>query len=159
MQAPSHAVVGVVSPVTAGARLADAIQARQVERGHVPEERPTVALKGYGGSPRWLEYRTPQRVVALVDCPAGRVTLSELARVAAALDGAVLVIPPGAALAPRWAEVALLLRQAGVRHLVVCLAGAARTADSPWADQLELDVRRLLVGMHYPGDDVPVVRT
>jgi len=58
---------------------------------------------------------------------------------------------------PQTREHVLLARQVGVGHVVVAL-NKADAADPEIADLVELEVRELLSGHGYPGDQVPVVR-
>jgi elongation factor Tu len=76
---------------------------------------------------------------------------------AAQVDGAILVVSALDGVMPQTREHVLLAQQVGVRHIVVAL-NKADVADDELAELIELDVRELLSGYGYPGDQLPVVR-
>jgi elongation factor Tu len=59
---------------------------------------------------------------------------------------------------PQTREHVLLARQVNVPYLVVALNKVDAVDDSELVDLVELEVRELLKGYGFPGDDVPVVR-
>ena len=104
-----------------------------------------------------VEYQTDKRHYAHVDCPGHADYIKNMITGAAQMDGAILVVAATDGPMPQTREHVLLARQVGVRHIVVAL-NKADAADPEIADLVELEVRELLSGHGYPGDQVPVVR-
>ena len=77
---------------------------------------------------------------------------------AAQVDGAILVVSAVDGVMPQTREHVLLARRIGVPHLVVAMNKADAVDDAELLDLVELEIRELLTGYGFPGDDVPVVR-
>ncbi len=77
---------------------------------------------------------------------------------AAQMDGAILVVSCVDGPMPQTREHVLLARQVNVPYLVVALNKVDMMDDAELVDLVELEVRELLKGYGFPGDDVPVVR-
>jgi elongation factor Tu len=77
---------------------------------------------------------------------------------AAQVDGAILVVSAVDGVMPQTREHVLLARRIGVPHLVVAMNKADAVDDAELLDLIELEIRELLSGYGFPGDDVPVVR-
>jgi elongation factor Tu len=77
---------------------------------------------------------------------------------AAQMDGAILVVSAVDGPMPQTREHVLLARQVDVPYIVVALNKVDAIDDPELLDLVELEVRELLKGYEFPGDDVPVVR-
>jgi elongation factor Tu len=104
-----------------------------------------------------VEYETAARHYAHVDMPGHADYIKNMITGAAQIDGAILVVSAEDGAMPQTREHVLLARRVGVPALVVAL-NKADVADPELLDLVELEVRELLSGYGYPGDDVPVVR-
>ena len=104
-----------------------------------------------------VEYSTPNRHYAHVDCPGHADYIKNMITGAAQMDGAILVVSAVDGPMPQTREHVLLARQVDVPYLVVAL-NKVDAADPELLDLVELEVRELLKSYGFPGDDCPVVR-
>jgi elongation factor Tu len=74
------------------------------------------------------------------------------------MDGAILVVSAADGPMPQTREHVLLARQVNVPYIVVALNKVDMVDDPELLDLVELEVRELLSGYEFPGDDVPVIR-
>ena len=105
-----------------------------------------------------VEYETPNRHYAHVDCPGHADYVKNMITGAAQMDGAILVVSAVDGPMPQTREHILLARQVGVPSIVVFLNKCDVVDDAELLDLVELEVRELLVKYKFPGDDVPIVR-
>jgi elongation factor Tu len=105
-----------------------------------------------------VEYSTPNRHYAHVDCPGHADYIKNMITGAAQMDGAILVVSATDGPMPQTREHVLLARQVDVPCLVVALNKVDAVDDPELLDLVELEVRDLLKTYGFPGDDVPVVR-
>jgi len=105
-----------------------------------------------------VEYETPKRHYAHVDCPGHADYVKNMITGAAQMDGAILVVSAPDGPMPQTREHILLARQVGVPSIVVALNKCDMLDDEELLDLVELEVRELLTQYGFPGDDVPVVR-
>jgi elongation factor Tu len=105
-----------------------------------------------------VEYETPKRHYAHVDCPGHADYVKNMITGAAQMDGAILVVSAPDGPMPQTREHILLARQVGVPYIVVALNKVDMMDDEELLDLVELEVRDLLTQYGFPGDDVPVVR-
>src|SRR5829696_3766669 len=105
-----------------------------------------------------VEYSTPKRHYAHVDCPGHADYIKNMITGAAQMDGAILVVSATDGPMPQTREHVLLARQVNVPYLVVALNKVDAVDDPELLDLVELEVRELLTSYGFPGDDVPVVR-
>jgi len=105
-----------------------------------------------------VEYETPNRHYAHIDCPGHADYIKNMITGAAQMDGAILVVAATDGPMPQTREHILLARQVGVPYIVVCLNKCDMVDDPELLDLVELEVRDLLKSYKFPGDDVPVVR-
>src|SRR5512141_540727 len=105
-----------------------------------------------------VEYSTPKRHYAHVDCPGHADYIKNMITGAAQMDGAILVVSATDGPMPQTREHVLLARQVDVPCLVVALNKVDMVDDPELLDLVELEVRDLLKSYGFPGDDVPVVR-
>src|SRR5499427_1885565 len=105
-----------------------------------------------------VEYSTPNRHYAHVDCPGHADYVKNMITGAAQMDGAILVVSAVDGPMPQTREHVLLARQVNVPYLVVALNKVDAVDDQELVDLVELEIRELLKTYNFPGDDVPVVR-
>jgi elongation factor Tu len=161
-----HVNIGTMGHIDHGkTTLTAAITKRQAEKGmaeftpfdeidKAPEERErgiTIAIAH-------VEYETENRHYAHVDMPGHADYVKNMITGVAQVDGAILVVSALDGAMPQTREHVLLARRVGVPYLVVAMNKADAVDDPDLLDLVELEVRELLSGYGYPGDDVPVVR-
>src|SRR5215831_4755870 len=105
-----------------------------------------------------VEYSTPNRHYAHVDCPGHADYVKNMITGAAQMDGAILVVSAADGPMPQTREHILLARQVGVPQIVVFLNKVDVVDDPELLDLVELEVRELLSKYQFPGDTVPVIR-
>ncbi len=105
-----------------------------------------------------MEYETPNRHYAHVDCPGHADYIKNMITGAAQMDGAILVVAATDGPMPQTREHVLLARQVGVPSIVVALNKADMVDDEEILELVELEVRELLNEYEFPGDDTPIVR-
>jgi len=105
-----------------------------------------------------VEYSSPKRHYAHVDCPGHADYIKNMITGAAQMDGAILVVSATDGPMPQTREHVLLARQVDVPCLLVALNKVDAVDDPELLDLVELEVRELLKTYGFPGDDVPVVR-
>ena len=160
-----HLNIGTMGHVDHGkTTLTAAITKVLAERGtatYVPFERidraPEEVVRGITINITHIEYETATRHYAHVDMPGHADYVKNMITGAAQADGAILVVSALEGVMPQTREHVLLARQVGVGHIVVAL-NKADAADRELADLVELEVRELLSGYGYPGDEAPVIR-
>jgi elongation factor Tu len=105
-----------------------------------------------------VEYETPNRHYAHVDCPGHADYVKNMITGAAQLDGAILVVSAVDGPMPQTREHILLARQVNVPQIVVYLNKCDLVDDPELLDLVELEVRELLSKYDFPGDEAPVIR-
>jgi elongation factor Tu len=105
-----------------------------------------------------VEYESPQRHYAHVDCPGHADYIKNMITGAAQMDGAILVVSAADGPMPQTREHILLARQVGVPKIVVFLNKIDLVDDAELLDLVEMEVRELLTKYGFPGDDTPVIR-
>ncbi|MFO7642509.1 MAG: elongation factor Tu, partial [Candidatus Competibacteraceae bacterium] len=104
-----------------------------------------------------VEYQSPARHYAHVDCPGHADYIKNMITGAAQMDGAVLVVSAADGPMPQTREHILLARQVGVPYIVVYLNKADMVDDPELLELVEMEVRELLSSYDFPGDDIPIV--
>ncbi len=105
-----------------------------------------------------VEYETPNRHYAHVDCPGHADYVKNMITGAAQMDGAILVVAADDGPMPQTKEHILLARQVGVPAIVVFLNKCDEVDDPELLDLVDMEVRELLSKYEFPGDDIPVIR-
>ncbi len=105
-----------------------------------------------------VEYSTPNRHYAHVDCPGHADYVKNMITGAAQMDGAILVVSAADGPMPQTREHILLARQVGVPFIVVFLNKVDLVDDPELLDLVELELRELLTKYQFPGDSVPIIR-
>jgi elongation factor Tu len=161
-----HVNIGTMGHIDHGkTTLTAAITKRQADKGlaeftpfdeidKAPEERErgiTIAIAH-------VEYETDARHYAHVDMPGHADYVKNMITGAAQVDGAILVVSAADGPMPQTREHVLLARQVGVPYIVVALNKCDMVDDPELLELVELEVRELLSGYEFPGDDVPVIQ-
>ena len=102
-----------------------------------------------------VEYATPNRHYAHVDCPGHADYVKNMITGAAQMDGAILVVSAVDGPMPQTREHILLARQVGVPRIVVFLNKCDMVDDQELLELVEMEVRELLSKYQFPGDDHP----
>ena len=105
-----------------------------------------------------VEYESPKRHYAHVDCPGHADYVKNMITGAAQMDGAILVVSAADGPMPQTREHILLARQVGVPYIVVFLNKCDMVDDPELLDLVEMEVRELLSKYQFPGDIVPIIR-
>ena len=121
---------------------------------NAPEEK----ARGITIATAHVEYETPNRHYAHVDCPGHADYVKNMITGAAQMDGAILVVAATDGPMPQTREHILLARQVGVPAMVVFMNKVDAVDDAELLDLVELEVRELLSTYEFPGDDIPVIR-
>ncbi len=121
---------------------------------NAPEERK----RGITINTRHVEYQTPNRHYAHVDCPGHADYIKNMITGAAQMDGAILVVSGNDGAMPQTREHILLARQVEVPYIVVFMNKCDMVDDPELLDLVEMDIRDLLKQYEFPGDDIPVIR-
>ena len=133
-------------------QLGEAVAFDNIDKA--PEERE----RGITISTSHVEYETPNRHYAHVDCPGHADYVKNMITGAAQMDGAILVVSAADGPMPQTREHILLSRQVGVPYIVVFLNKCDMVDDEELLELVEMEVRDLLNEYEFPGDDTPIVR-
>ena len=130
---------------------------------NAPEERE----RGITISTAHVEYDSPDRHYAHVDCPGHADYVKNMITGAAQMDGAILVCGATDGPMPQTREHILLSRQVGVPYVVVFLNKADLLAEDcggvgseeyeEMLELVEMELRELLDLYEFPGDDTPII--
>ena len=118
-----------------------------------PEEK----ARGITISTSHVEYESPKRHYAHVDCPGHADYVKNMITGAAQMDGAILVVSAADGPMPQTREHILLGRQVGVPYIVVYMNKADMVDDAELLELVEMEVRELLSKYEFPGDDTPII--
>jgi len=119
-----------------------------------PEERE----RGITISTAHVEYETPNRHYAHVDCPGHADYVKNMITGAAQMDGAILVVSAADGPMPQTREHILLSRQVGVPYIVVFMNKCDMVDDEELLELVEMEIRELLDIYEFPGDDTPIFK-
>jgi elongation factor Tu len=120
--------------------------------GTVRDETKTVTI-----AVSHVEYESPKRHYAHVDCPGHADYVKNMITGAAQMDGAILVVSAADGPMPQTREHILLARQVGVPSIVVFL-NKVDLADADLLELIEMEIRDLLTKYGFPGDKTPIIR-
>src|SRR5262249_49030084 len=115
--------------------------------GTVRDETKTVTI-----AVAHVEYESPKRHYAHVDCPGHADYIKNMITGAAQMDGAILVVSALDSVMPQTREHVLLARQVGLNHIVVFLNKCDQVDDPEMLDLVEMEVRELLNKYKFDGD-------
>ena len=119
-----------------------------------PEER----ARGITISTSHVEYETPKRHYAHVDCPGHADYVKNMITGAAQMDGAILVVAATDGVMAQTREHILLARQVGVPYVVVFMNKCDMVDDEELLELVDMEIRELLNEYEFPGDDTPIVQ-
>ena len=121
---------------------------------NAPEERE----RGITINTSHIEYDTPTRHYAHVDCPGHADYVKNMITGAAQMDGAILVVAATDGPMPQTREHILLSRQVGVPYIIVFMNKCDMVDDEELLELVEMEVRELLSEYDFPGDDLPLIQ-
>jgi len=167
-----HVNVGTIGHIDHGkTTLTAAILVRQAHKNKTGEKVKSYSEIAKGGIVRdanktvtiavsHVEYETPSRHYAHIDCPGHADYIKNMITGAAQMDGAVLVVSAPDGPMPQTREHILLARQVGVPAIVVYLnkVDMIGEGDQELLDLVELELRELLSKYQFPGDTTPIIR-
>src|SRR5436305_2200812 len=164
-----HVNVGTIGHIDHGkTTLTAAILARQAYKNKI-EKIKSYSEIAKGGTVRdenqtvtiavaHVEYETPNRHYAHIDCPGHADFIKNMITGAAQMDGAILVVAANDGPMPQTREHILLARQVGVPCIVVFLNKIDTVDDPELLELVELELRELLTKYEFPGDEIPIIR-
>jgi elongation factor Tu len=165
-----HVNVGTIGHIDHGkTTLTAAILSRQALKNKTTDKVKSYAEIAKGGIVRdanktvtiavsHVEYETPNRHYAHIDCPGHADYIKNMITGAAQMDGAILVVAANDGPMPQTREHILLARQVGVPRIVVYLNKVDTVDDPELLDLVELELRELLSKYEFPGDEIPIIR-
>jgi len=124
------------------------------EIDNAPEEK----ARGITINTAHVEYESPKRHYAHVDCPGHADYVKNMITGAAQMDGAILVIAATDGPMAQTREHVLLARQVGVPALVVFLNKIDQLDDPELIELVEMEIRELLKQYEFPGDEIPIIK-
>ena len=122
------------------------------------DKAPEEKARGITISTSHVEYETPNRHYAHVDCPGHADYVKNMITGAAQMDGAILVVSAADGPMPQTREHILLARQVGVPALVVYMNKVDQVDDPELLDLVEMEIRDLLSSYDFPGDEIPIIK-
>ena len=122
------------------------------------DKAPEEKARGITISTSHVEYETPNRHYAHVDCPGHADYVKNMITGAAQMDGAILVVSAADGPMPQTREHILLARQVGVPALVVYMNKVDQVDDPELLELVEMEIRDLLSSYDFPGDEIPIVK-
>ena len=120
---------------------------------NAPEERE----RGITIATSHVEYDSPIRHYAHVDCPGHADYVKNMITGAAQMDGAILVVSAADGPMPQTREHILLSLQVGVPYIVVFMNKADMVDDEELLELVDMEIRELLDAYEFPGDDTPII--
>lgn len=122
------------------------------------DKAPEEKARGITISTSHVEYETPNRHYAHVDCPGHADYVKNMITGAAQMDGAILVVSSADGPMPQTREHILLARQVGVPALVVYMNKVDQVDDPELLELVEMEIRDLLSSYDFPGDEIPIIK-
>ena len=133
-------------------KLSSAVDFDKIDKA--PEEK----ARGITISTTHVEYETPNRHYAHVDCPGHADYVKNMITGAAQMDGAILVVAATDGVMGQTREHILLARQVNVPKIVVFMNKCDMVEDEELLDLVDMEIRELLDKYEFPGDDTPIIR-
>jgi elongation factor Tu len=144
-------LTAAMTKICAEARGGDFIDYDMID--NAPEERE----RGITIATAHVEYESPLRHYAHVDCPGHADYVKNMITGAAQMDGAILVVSAADGPMPQTREHILLARQVGVPYMMVYMNKADQVDDEELIELVDMEIRELLSSYDFPGDDIPVI--
>ena len=145
-------LTAAITKVLAAKGMADFKAYDQID--NAPEEKE----RGITIATSHVEYETPNRHYAHVDCPGHADYVKNMITGAAQMDGAILVVSAADGAMPQTREHIVLARNVGVPSIVVYLNKCDMVDDPEMIDMVEEEIRELLSKYEFPGEEIPVIR-
>ncbi len=145
-------LTAAITQVSASRGMAEFIAFDKIDKA--PEER----ARGITISTSHVEYESPTRHYAHVDCPGHADYVKNMITGAAQMDGAILVVSAADGPMPQTREHILLARQVGVPYIVVFMNKVDMVDDAELLELVEMEIRDLLTLYGFPGDDTPIIQ-
>jgi elongation factor Tu len=160
-----HVNVGTIGHVDHGKTTLTAALTKVCAEAHGGEMRdfdqidnaPEEKERGITIATSHVEYDSPNRHYAHVDCPGHADYVKNMITGAAQMDGAILVVSAADGPMPQTREHILLARQVGVPYIVVYMNKADMVDDEELLELVEMEIRELLDIYEFPGDDTPII--
>ena len=160
-----HVNVGTIGHVDHGKTTLTAALTKVCADAHGGETRdfaqidnaPEEKERGITIATSHVEYDSPNRHYAHVDCPGHADYVKNMITGAAQMDGAILVCSAADGPMPQTREHILLSRQVGVPYIVVFMNKADMVDDEELLELVEMEIRELLDQYEFPGDDTPII--
>ena len=147
-------LTGAIVAVQAEKKLAEFKSYADIAKGGtVRDDTKTVTI-----AVAHVEYESPNRHYAHIDCPGHADFIKNMITGAAQMDGAILVVSAADGPMPQTKEHVLLARQVDVPAIVVFMNKIDLVDDDELLDLVEMEVRELLSKYEFDGDNIPVVR-
>jgi elongation factor Tu len=145
-------LTSAITKVLATKKLASYMAFDQIDKAPEEKERGlTIAIAH-------VEYETTKRHYAHIDCPGHADYIKNMITGAAQMDGTILVVSAADGPMPQTREHVLLAKQVRVPYVVVFMNKVDMVDDPELLDLVELEVRELLSGYDFPGEQTPVIR-
>jgi elongation factor Tu len=145
-------LTAAITTIQAKQGMAQATAYDQIDKA--PEEKE----RGITISTAHVEYESPKRHYAHVDCPGHADYVKNMITGAAQMDGAILVVSAADGPMPQTREHILLARQVNVPYIVVFMNKVDMVDDPELLELVELEVRELLSAYNFPGDETPIIK-
>src|SRR4026209_1521903 len=161
-----HVNVGTIGHVDHGKTTLTAALTKVMAEKHGGEfkaydqidKAPAEKARGITSATARVEFQSPMRHYAHVDCPGHADYVKNMITGAAQMDGAILVVSAADGPMPQTREHILLARQVNVPYVVVFMNKVDMVDDPELLDLVELEVRELLSAYNFPGDDTPIIK-
>ncbi|WWD04582.1 translation elongation factor Tu [Kwoniella europaea PYCC6329] len=121
------------------------------------DKAPEEKARGITISTAHVEYETPNRHYAHIDCPGHADYIKNMITGAAQLDGAIIVVSATDGQMPQTREHLLLARQVGIKRLVVFINKVDQVDDPEMLELVEMEMRELLSEFGFEGEETPIV--
>jgi elongation factor Tu len=161
-----HLNIGTIGHIDHGkTTLTSAITKVLAAQGHAKamafediDNAPEEKARGITINVRHVEYETPTRHYAHIDCPGHADYIKNMITGAAQMDGAILVVAASDGPMPQTREHVLLAKQVNVPAMVVYLNKVDQVDDPELIDLVEMEIRDLLSEYEFPGEEIPIIR-
>ncbi len=145
-------LTSAITKILARQGLAEVMEFDQIDKASEEKERGITINIAH------VEYETPNRHYAHVDCPGHADYIKNMITGAAQMDGAILVVAANDGPMAQTREHILLARQVNVPAIVVWMNKIDMVDDPELLDLVEMEIRDLLTKYEFPGDEIPIVR-
>lgn len=160
-----HVNVGTIGHVDHGkttltaalTKVMSELQGGEIKAFDQIDNAPEEKARGITISTSHVEYESPNRHYAHVDCPGHADYVKNMITGAAQMDGAILVCSAADGPMPQTREHILLSRQVGVPYILVYMNKADMVDDEELLELVEMEIRELLDAYDFPGDDTPII--